>query len=281
MQVTTTGTSRATLTVRSVAVMTSIVAKDLHKRYRRRGRRRDRAAGTVAAAGVDLVVGPGEVMGVLGRNGAGKTTCVEIVAGLRRPDRGDVRVLGLDPFTDRRRVRQVLGVQLQDATMNEGLTVRETVRLYRTFYRSGWDPDDLLAAVGLDQQAGMRLDKLSGGQSQRLSIATALVGRPRAVILDELTTGLDPDARRSMWRLVETMRSDGVAVLLVSHHMDEVERLCDHVVVLDEGHVVARGTPADLIERYGGPGPSDDPLGPGRTPTLEDAYLALASKENR
>lgn len=249
--------------------MTSIVARDLHKRYRRRGHT------AVAAAGVDLTVGPGEVVGVLGRNGAGKTTCVEIIAGLRRPDRGTARVLGLDPLTDRSRVRQVLGVQLQSATMNESLTVRETVRLYRSFYRSGWDPEDLLGTVGLDQQAGTRLDKLSGGQSQRLSIATALVGRPRVVILDELTTGLDPDARRSMWRLVESMRSDGVAVLLVSHHMDEVERLCDHVAVLDEGRVIEHGTPADLIARY--EVTSHDPR---RRANLEDAYLALAAQEN-
>ena len=256
--------------------MTSIVAHDLHKRYRRRGRE------TVAAAGVDLVVGPGEVTGLLGRNGAGKTTCVEIIAGLRRPDRGSVRVLGLDPFADRATVRQILGVQLQAATMNPSLTTRETVRLYRSFYRTGWDPDDLLATVGLDEQGHTRLDKLSGGQRQRLSIATALVGRPRVVILDELTTGLDPDARRSMWRLVETMRSDGVAVLLVSHHMDEVARLCDHVTVLEAGRVVAHGTPADLITRHAATGArADTPGGPGHHPNLEDAYLALTSKENR
>ncbi|GAA2869400.1 ABC transporter ATP-binding protein [Streptosporangium fragile] len=209
----------------------------LHKRY----------GDTVAVSDVSLAVEEGQILGVLGRNGAGKTTTVETVAGLRRPDRGTVRVCGLDPRRDRRAVRRLLGVQLQDAALHNALTVRELVRLYRGFYAEGADPDGLIEAVGLGERRGIRFDKLSGGQQQRLSIALALVGRPRVVVLDELTTGLDPEARRRIWDLVENLRADGVTILLVSHLMEEVERLCDRVTLIDRGRVAASGTPAGLI----------------------------------
>lgn len=215
----------------------AIEIEDLHRRY----------GDTVAVDGVDLRVGEGEIVGILGRNGAGKTTTVETVAGLRRPDRGRVRVLGLDPQQDRAAVRQVLGVQLQACMLHPALRVGELIRLYRSFYRRGADPGELLEAVGLEDRRRTAFEDLSGGQQQRLSIALALIGRPRVAILDELTTGLDPEARRGMWGVVERVRAEGVTVVLVSHAMDEVERLCDRAVILDRGRVVAEGAPTALI----------------------------------
>ncbi len=221
--------------------MAAIEVEHLHKRYRR----------TVAVDDVSLSVGPGEIVGVLGRNGAGKTTAVECVAGLRRPDRGTVRILGLDPRRDRARVRTVLGVQLQSSALHASLTVAELVRLYRSFYPSGVEPRRMIERVGLGDSRDTRFENLSGGQQQRLSVALALVGRPRVVLLDELTTGLDPEARRQMWALLEDLRADGVAVLLVSHAMEEVERLCDRVAVIDHGRVVALDTTDGLIASAG------------------------------
>ncbi|QNG20264.1 ABC transporter ATP-binding protein [Rhodococcus triatomae] len=221
--------------------MHAMEARKLRKLYR----------GTPAVEDVDLHVEEGEILGVLGRNGAGKTTTVEMIAGLRRPDSGSVRILGLDPHRDRRQVREVLGVQLQSSALHSALTVDELVRLYRTFYTHGADPDELVDAVGLEAKRGTRFEKLSGGQQQRLSIALALVGRPRVVLLDELTTGLDPEARRKIWGLVERLRADGVAVLLVSHLMEEVERLCDRVTIIDRGRVAAEGTPTELVGSAG------------------------------
>ncbi|WP_156253280.1 ABC transporter ATP-binding protein [Pseudactinotalea terrae] len=221
--------------------MLAVRADALRKRYGDRD----------AVAGVDLAVGEGEVLGILGRNGAGKTTTVEMIAGLRRPDSGTVQVLGLDPWRDRRRVRQLLGVQLQESELHAALTVSELVRLYGTFYAQSADAGELIEAVGLTEQRDVRFERLSGGQQQRLSIALALVGQPRVVILDELTTGLDPEARRHIWAIVEGMRDDGVTVLLVSHLMEEVERLCDRVALLDGGRVVAQDSPAGLIAAAG------------------------------
>lgn len=231
-----------------------ITATGLSKHYGR----------TAALDEVALSVDGGQIVGVLGRNGAGKTTLVETIAGLRDPDSGTVRVLGLDPAHDRARLAQVLGVQLQAAVAHPMLKVRELVRLYRSFYPDGHDPDVLIDRVGLTEARRTRFEVLSGGQQQRLSIALALVGKPRAVILDELSTGLDPEARRGMWEIVADMRADGVAVILVSHSMDEVARLCDRVVLLDHGRVVVRGTVDDLVTKAG-------------VDNLEDAFLALTT----
>lgn len=217
---------------------------------------------TRAVEGIDLSVGTGETVGILGPNGAGKTTLVEIIAGIRAPDAGRVRVLGLDPRRQRPQVRQVLGVQLQSAYLHHQLTVRELVDLYRSFYPDPRSTEETLALVELTSKQDTRFEKLSGGQQQRLSVALALVGRPRVVILDELTTGLDPRARRRVWATIEQLRAGGVTVLLVSHAMDEVERLCDRVVVLQEGTVRTEGTPEQVRERAG-------------TATLEDAFVAL------
>jgi len=208
-----------------------------------------RYGNTVAVQDVSLRAETGQVLGILGRNGAGKTTTVEMVAGLRIPDRGTVRVRGLDPVKDRAKVRQVLGVQLQHATMHDSLTGAELARLYRTFYPQGKDPDDVLDLVGLTEHRNTRFAKLSGGQQQRLSIALAMIGDPQVLILDELTTGLDPEARRQIWALVESLRAEGVTILLVSHQMEEVERLSDRIAIIDSGLVMAEGTSAELIAR--------------------------------
>ncbi|WP_327675434.1 ABC transporter ATP-binding protein [Kitasatospora sp. NBC_00458] len=198
---------------------------------------------------VSFTVGEGEVFGVLGPNGAGKTTTVECVAGLRTPDAGRVRVAGFDPRTDRRDVTRVLGVQLQRSALQENLTVREALRLHSAFHPAPADWRALADRLGLTDRLDVRFGVLSGGQRQRLSIALALVGRPRAVVLDELTTGLDPRARRDTWALVEDVRDSGVTVLLVTHVMEEAQRLCDRIAVLDAGRVVALDTPAGLIRR--------------------------------
>lgn len=225
--------------------MNAIEVHDLRKRYRRGG------ATVTAVDGVGFTLPPGGVTGILGPNGAGKTTTVECVAGLRRPDGGTVRVLGLDPVRHRREVRAVLGVQLQEAALHDMLTVGELVRLHRSFHRSGCDPGELIARLGLTDQAGTRFDRLSGGQQQRVSVALALVGRPRVVILDELSTGLDPRGRADVLDVVRGLVADGVAVLLVSHRMDEVEALCDRVLLLDRGRVVADADPAGVVAAAG------------------------------
>ncbi|MFT0139414.1 ABC transporter ATP-binding protein [Alcanivoracaceae bacterium MT1] len=235
-------------------MLTAVEVRGLRRSYR----------GRTVLDGVDLTVAEGETLGILGHNGAGKTTLVETIAGLRRPSSGSVRVLGLDPRADRRRVRGVLGVQLQHAILHHDLTVRENLRLHRSFYRSGEDPDALIDRLGLVDVRDVRFQRLSGGQAQRLSVAVALVGAPRIVILDELTTGLDPEGRRGIWRVVEDLQARGVTILLVSHQMEEVERLCERVIVLDGGRIHAHGAPAALRSQTG-------------TETLEDAFLALRS----
>lgn len=234
-------------------------------------------AGRAVVDGVSLAVERGEIFGVLGRNGAGKTTTVECALGLRRPDGGQVRVFGLDPRTERARVQQVVGAQLQATHLHPSLTVMELVRLYRSFYREGADPEQLVEGLGLGKVRDSRYEKLSGGEGQRLSIALALVGRPRLAVLDELTTGLDSSARRGMWQLVEEMRDDGTTIVLVSHDMAEVERLCDRVAILDTGKVVALDSPAGLVRRVAADVPATDFR--ATTVTLDDAFLQLTGHE--
>ena len=204
---------------------------------------------TVAVDDVSFTVQEGEIFGILGPNGAGKTTTVECVEGLRTADRGEISVLGLDPWRDRAELTQQLGVQLQDSQMPDRLKVAEALDLYSSFYRAPADWRALLEVLGLADKAGTTFKKLSGGQKQRLSIALALVSNPRVAVLDELTTGLDPQARRDTWELIERVRDRGVTIVLVSHFMEEAERLCDRVALIDSGRVVVVDTPAALAER--------------------------------
>ena len=182
---------------------------------------------------MSLTVEAGEIFGIVGPNGAGKTTTVELIQGLRTPDRGRVRVLGLDPWRDRDELRQRVGAQLQQSDLYDKVRVGEALELFASFYRDPADPGRLLEQLGLTGKRNTSFDKLSGGQRQRLSIALALVGNPEVAILDELSTGLDPHARRDTWRLIEQVRAGGVTVVLVSHYMEEIGRLCDRVAVLD------------------------------------------------
>jgi ABC-2 type transport system ATP-binding protein len=205
----------------------------------------------VAVEDVSLNVRRGEIFGILGPNGAGKTTTVESIAGLRRPDAGTLRVLGLDPERDGRELRQRLGVQLQQATLPERLKVWEALELFASFYKAPADWRRLLGQWDLTEKRNASFADLSGGQRQRLFIALALVGDPEVVILDELTSGLDPQARRATWELVRAVRDAGTTVVLVTHFMDEAERLCDRLAVVDEGRIVAQGSPRDLIAGLG------------------------------
>jgi ABC-2 type transport system ATP-binding protein len=201
----------------------------------------------VAVAGLDLEVARGECFGLLGPNGAGKTTTIEILEGLTEPDDGEVELLGTTWQGDGHELRERLGVSLQETQLNEKLTVAETVRLFRSFYREGRDPEAVLASLALEEKRDARVGKLSGGQKQRLAVACALVGDPELLFLDEPTTGLDPQSRLQLWQQVTAFRERGGTVLLTTHYMDEAERLCDRVAIVDHGRVIALGTPAELI----------------------------------
>ncbi|MYQ90478.1 ATP-binding cassette domain-containing protein [Streptomyces sp. SID4946] len=219
-----------------------IEVTDLRKSY----------GGRPVVDGVSFAVEEGEIFGILGPNGAGKTTTVECVEGLRVPDGGRIRVAGLDPVADHAKVAQTLGAQLQQSEIQAKLTVREALELYAAFYPRPADWRPLAERLGLTDKLGTRFGKLSGGQQQRLFIALALIGGPRIVVLDELTTGLDPRARRDTWQLIEDVRASGVTVLLVTHFMEEAQRLCDRIAVIDKGRVAALDTPAGLIHRSAG-----------------------------
>jgi len=208
--------------------------------------------GRAAVDGVSFAVEEGEIFGILGPNGAGKTTTVECVEGLRVPDAGSVRVTGLDPVADHEQVARVLGAQLQESELQPKLTVREALELYAALYPHPADWRALAERLGLTAKLTTRFGRLSGGQKQRLFIGLALIGNPKVVVLDELTTGLDPRARRDTWELIEDVRAGGVTVLLVTHFMEEAQRLCDRIAVIDKGRVAALDTPAGLIRRSAG-----------------------------
>jgi ABC-2 type transport system ATP-binding protein len=201
---------------------------------------------------VSLSLQEGEIFGIIGPNGAGKTTCVECISGLRAPDAGSINVYGLSPQKDRNKIREVVGVQLQESALPPRLKVGEAVRLFAAFYSNPLDPDELLKSLGIQQIENAAFKSLSGGQKQRLSIALALVGNPKLAILDELTTGLDPEARRETWSLIEHMRDRGVTVILVTHFMDEAERLCDRLALINHGTVRALDTPEAIAAQAGG-----------------------------
>ena len=201
----------------------------------------------VAVDGLDLEIFPGECFGLLGPNGAGKTTTIEICEGLNTPDAGDVLVLGRRWGQDDRELRELLGISLQETQFSEKLTVEETIRLFRSFYRHGASPASVIDMVQLQEKARSRVGQLSGGQKQRLALACALVGDPELLFLDEPTTGLDPQSRRQLWGLIEGFKSAGRSILLTTHYMDEAERLCDRVAIVDHGKTIALGTPRELI----------------------------------
>lgn len=238
---------------RSMNTSHAVKVRNLTKHYKSKA----------AVSGLNFDIIEGENFGILGTNGAGKTTTVEMIAGLRTPSEGVIKVAGLDPFTERRKLRQILGVQLQHAALHGALKVRELVELYRSFYPDPLDAATALDLVELNEKAGTKFDDLSGGQMQRLSIALALVGRPHIVVLDELTTGLDPRARRRIWQSIESLEEQ--TVVLVSHAMDEVERLCHRVALMDAGAIIAEGTPQQLKDQAG-------------AATLEETFVALTGK---
>ncbi|RMF73669.1 MAG: ABC transporter ATP-binding protein [Acidobacteria bacterium] len=205
----------------------------------------------LAVDGIDLEVRRGECFGLLGPNGAGKTTTVEILEGILAPDEGDVEVLGARWGAETHRLRARLGIQLQESHFPEKLTVEETLRLFRSFYPHGLPPDEVMATIGLTDKRRAWVRTLSGGQRQRLSLGVALVGAPEMLFLDEPTTGLDPQSRRSVWQIVERFRAGGGTVLLTTHYMEEAQRLCDRVAIVDRGRVIAQGSPRELIGRLG------------------------------
>jgi ABC-2 type transport system ATP-binding protein len=205
----------------------------------------------VAVNGLDLDVRTGECFGLLGPNGAGKTTTIEICEGLTAADAGEVEVLGRTWAGDPRALRQRLGIQLQETQLSDKLTVIETLQLFRSFFERGPSPDEVIARVQLEEKRGARVAALSGGQKQRLALACALIGDPDLLFLDEPTTGLDPQARRQLWDLIEAFKQDGRTIVLTTHYMDEAEVLCEQVAIVDHGQAIARGTPRELILSIG------------------------------
>src|SRR5262249_50771034 len=205
-----------------------------------------------AVRGLDLEIQSGECFGLLGPNGAGKTTTIEILEGLLAPTAGEVTILGRSWESYSRELREQIGISLQETRLSEKLTVRETVELFASFYSEPRPSGEILAALQLEEKADSSVGNLSGGQRRRLAVATALVGSPRILFLDEPTTGLDPQSRRQLWDIIRNFQHSGGTVLLTTHYMDEAERLCDRLAIVDYGRIIAEGSPAELIERLGG-----------------------------
>jgi ABC-2 type transport system ATP-binding protein len=224
----------------------AIICRDLRKEYRGRGEV------VYAVNGIDLKIHSGECFGLLGPNGAGKTTTIEIFEGLIPPTSGDVEIFGMRWGENDNELRQNIGISLQQTRFAEKLAVLETLVLFRSFYRVGQKPEDVMDMVGLTEKARSWVGKLSGGQCQRLAVACALVGNPRLLFLDEPTTGLDPQSRRRLWDVIRRLREEKRAVLLTTHYMDEAERLCDRIAIIDHGKIIAQGSPAELISGLGG-----------------------------
>jgi ABC-2 type transport system ATP-binding protein len=224
-------------------VTVAIQCRDLRKTY----------DGKVEAVrGLNLEIQTGECFGLLGPNGAGKTTTIEILEGLLEPTSGEVSILGHSWREDAREMREWLGISLQETRLSEKLSVRETVELFASFYREPRSCEEVLEQLQLTEKADAWVSKLSGGQRQRLAVATALVCNPKILFLDEPTTGLDPQSRRQLWEIVREFQRSGGTVLLTTHYMDEAERLCDRLAIVDQGQIIAEGSPPDLIERLGG-----------------------------
>ncbi len=219
-----------------------VVVRDLRKSY----------AGVEAVRGVSFDIAAGEIFGLLGPNGAGKTTTVECLIGLREPDGGELEVCGLDARRQPQEVKQRIGVALQSTSLQDKITPREALRLFGTFYRERVPVDELLRRFALEEKADARFDTLSGGQRQRLALALAFVNRPQLVLLDEPTTGLDPQARRELHAAIAQMKHDGYTVLFTTHYLDEAEHLCDRVAIIDRGRIVGQGAPRELIAQSRG-----------------------------
>jgi len=234
-------TPRAALTTSADAGRPALRVVGLRKRY----------GDVVAVDGLDLTVASGECFGLLGPNGAGKTTTIEICEGLTASDDGTVEVLGRRWDDDEHALRERLGIQLQETQLAEKLTVEETVRLFRSFYPRGRSVDEVIDLVQLGEKRNARVGKLSGGQKQRLALACAMVGDPELIFLDEPTTGLDPQSRRQLWDLIIELKASGRSIVLTTHYMDEAEKLCDRVAIVDHGRVIALGTPRTLIASLG------------------------------
>lgn len=227
----------------------------------------------VAVDGLDLEVRIGECFGLLGPNGAGKTTTIEICEGLLSRDGGDVQVLGRTWEKNGEELKQLLGIQLQDTQLSEKLSVDETLSLFRSFYTSPKTVAEVIAMVQLEEKQHARVGTLSGGQKQRLAFACALVGNPQLIFLDEPTTGLDPQSRRQLWTLIEKLRESGRTIVLTTHYMDEAERLCDRIAIVDHGHVIALGTTRELMDSASEKS--------GKVETLEDVFVALTGRHLR
>jgi len=227
---------------RNIATDPALSIKGLRKAF----------ADVVAVDDIDLEIMRGECFGLLGPNGAGKTTTIEICEGLTAPDAGTVSLLGLNWQRAAHELRQRIGVQLQETQFPEKLTVEETLRLFRSFYRRGMSVEDVIGLAQLEEKCRSRVGTLSGGQKQRLAMACSLVGDPELLFLDEPTTGLDPQARRHLWDLVDHLRNAGRTIILTTHYMDEAERLCDRVAIMDHGRIISLGTPQQLIASVGG-----------------------------
>src|ERR1700756_575011 len=205
-----------------------------------------------AVRGLNLEISAGECFGLLGPNGAGKTTTIEILEGLLKPTSGEVTILGRRWKSNPREIREQIGISLQETRLSEKLTVRETIELFASFYTQPRPANEVLEGLQLTEKADAQVGKLSGGQRQRLAVATALVGSPRLLFLDEPTTGLDPQSRRQLWEIIRVFQEGGGTVLLTTHYMDEAERLCDRLAIVDHGVIIAEGTPSELIDRLGG-----------------------------
>ena len=232
-----------------------------------------------AVDGLDLEILPGECFGLLGPNGAGKTTTIEICEGLLERDSGELQLLGMTWEKDADALRERLGIQLQDTQLSEKLTVTETLELFRSFYDKGREVSEVIDLVQLDEKKNARVGTLSGGQKQRLAIACAFVGDPELLFLDEPTTGLDPQSRRQLWGIIEEFKATGRTILITTHYMDEAEKLCNRVAIVDHGHIIAEGSPHELIESIGATIPSPPPR--ASSATLEDVFVALTGRTLR
>jgi ABC-2 type transport system ATP-binding protein len=251
--------------VKSFSMPVAIQCRDLRKTY----------DGKVEAVrGLNLEIQTGECFGLLGPNGAGKTTTIEILEGLLEPTSGEVSILGHSWRENAREMREWLGISLQETRLSEKLTVRETVEQFASFYREPRSSDEVLEQLQLTEKADAWVGKLSGGQRQRLAVATALVCNPKILFLDEPTTGLDPQSRRQLWDIVREFQRAGGTVLLTTHYMDEAERLCDRLAIVDHGQIIAEGSPPDLIERLGGHHVVEFAVGASKSGNSDGAALA-------